>query len=302
MELIVLGGGVSPEREVSIRSAGAVASAARQAGFNVTEIDPAEGMSCLDKVPVGAIVFPILHGRGGEDGTLQAELEKRKIAYLGSDSTSSANSFDKIRTRLQLQTAGLPIAEGYSVTSETYIHNPLAQKPHVLKVPKGGSSIGTLIVRNPDAVNDIQLNEIFSMEAEVLIEKLIEGTEATVPILDQKALPCIEIIPPEGDEFDYENKYNGKTQELCPPASISSDIQSRCQELAEKVHKVMGCRHLSRVDIMIGSDGSLVVLEINTIPGLTDQSLYPKSAVVSGIDMPGLVSNFVALVKRDYHL
>lgn len=302
MDIFVFGGGDSPEREVSLRSAAAVASAGREAGFNIIQLDPADESFDLGRMPAGAIVLPILHGKGGEDGVLQAALEKNGIAYLGSDSVSSAKSFDKWLTRQVLAAVGLPVAEGCLVTETTYPQNPMSKKPHVLKIKGGGSSIGTLIVRRPDKLNEAELKSIFLMEPEVMLEELIEGTETTVPILDQGALTPIEIIPPEGVEFDYENKYNGRTQELCPPNSIPDDVQKQCMELAEKVHAVMGCRHLSRVDIMIGADGQVVVLEINTIPGLTDQSLFPKSAAVSGMDMPQLVSRFIEMVKRDYHL
>lgn len=302
MDIYVLGGGDSPEREVSLRSSMAVASAGREAGYKIIQLDPAEDSFDLDNIPAGAIVLPILHGRGGEDGVLQAELEKKGIAYLGSDSVSSAKSFDKWLTRQTLAKAGVPIAEGYLVTEGTYRQNPMSNKPHVLKIKSGGSSIGTLIVRSPDKLKETELKPIFLMDPEVVLEELIEGTETTVPILDQEALTPIEIIPPEGVEFDYENKYNGRTQELCPPSSIPEDVQRKCMELAEQVHTAMGCRHLSRVDIMIGSGGRPVVLEINTIPGLTDQSLFPKSAAVSGMEMPQLVTRFIDMVKRDYHL
>lgn len=134
----------------------------------------------------------------------------------------------------------------------------------------------------------------------VIIEKLIEGTEATVPILDKKALPVIEIVPPPDGEFDYDNKYNGQTQEICPPDSLSQDLQKQAQELAEQAHKTMGCRHLSRVDMMIDKDGKIYLLEVNTIPGLTAQSLYPKSAQAAGISMPQLITKFAELVQRDY--
>jgi D-alanine-D-alanine ligase len=140
------------------------------------------------------------------------------------------------------------------------------------------------------------------MEESAVLEELIEGIEVTVPILDQSALPAIEIRLPTNAEFNYENKYNGQTQEICPPASLTQDQHQDAQYLAEKVHKIMNCQHLSRVDMIMSPDGSFKVLEINTIPGLTDQSLYPKSAAAVGINMPALVKKFVDLVTRDYKL
>ena len=192
--------------------------------------------------------------------------------------------------------------EAVLVSKETYQSQALAKKPHVLKVLNGGSTIGTLIAREPAKVTEQQIDAIFNLEPNAVLEELIIGKEITVPILDQKALPVIEIVPPKDEEFDYNNKYNGRTQELCPPLSVPRETQRIAQELAEKVHQTMGCRHLSRVDIMINEQGKLFVLEINTMPGMTDQSLYPKSALVSGLMMPELMSKFVELVKRDYNL
>lgn len=300
MKLLVLSGGNSPEREVSLRSAKAVANAAREAGFDVREADPADGFNILDNLAPDTIVLPILHGKNGEDGSLQAELEKRNLPYLGSDSRVSAACFDKWQTRLQLLAEDIPMPECARVNRDTYKEQSLASRPHVLKVIHGGSSIGTLIVRNPDKLDQHQVNELFELENDATLEELIEGIEITVPILDIYALPPIEVIPPEGAEFDYENKYNGASQELCPPPSLNQAQIKEAKELAEKVHATMGCRHLSRTDMMLRPDGRFVVLEINTMPGLTDQSLFPKAASVAGLTMPELVREFVGLVKRDF--
>jgi D-alanine-D-alanine ligase len=121
-------------------------------------------------------------------------------------------------------------------------------------------------------------------------------------VLDGKALPVIEIIPPENEEFDYDNKYNGKTRELCPAINVAGDVQIKAQKLAETVHSLTGARHLSRIDIMVTPDEDLYVLELNTIPGLTEQSLFPKAAQSAGISMPDLVKRFYEMVVRDYSL
>lgn len=140
------------------------------------------------------------------------------------------------------------------------------------------------------------------MDPTAVIEELIEGVEITVPVLDNKALPVIEIKPPPGDEFDYDNKYNGETEEICPPVSVSKELQRVAQDYAEKAHAMLGCRHLSRSDFIVASDGRVVMLELNTMPGMTDQSLYPKSAKVAGIDFPELMKKFASLVKRDFKI
>jgi D-alanine-D-alanine ligase len=300
MKILILGGGDSPEREVSLRSAKAVANAARQAGFDVMEVDPKEGLEILSNIPKDTIVFPILHGKNGEDGVIQKEIEKNSLAYLGTRSQASADCFDKWTTREILIAAGLPVARADLVDKESYERNPISKLPHVLKVVDGGSSIGTLMIHDTSVTHQSKIDEIFNLGSKTILEELIHGDEITVPILDKAALPVIEIIPPKDEEFDYENKYNGRTQEICPPKNVSDELQYQGQRLAEKVHDVMNAQHLSRVDIMIDKSGRLWVLEINTIPGLTDQSLYPKSALVAGLPMPELIRRFVDMVKRDY--
>jgi len=302
MKILVLGGGNSLEREVSLRSARSVANAARQAGFEVEQKDPADGLGFLDSLDKSTLIFPILHGAGGEDGVIQKEFEKRSIPYLGSDSRSSEQCFDKWRTRQKLIAVGLPMPKGAQVNETEYPNHELSKKPHVLKVVHGGSSIGTLLVPDLSLINHASVKEIFKLDSQALLEELIVGHEITVPIFDTKALPVIEIVPPPDEEFDYENKYNGRTQEICPPTSVSDELQRQAQMLAEKVHEIMECRHLSRVDLMINDKNELFVLEINTMPGMTGQSLYPKSAAVSGMDMPTLFKKFVKLLQRDFNL
>ena len=302
MKILVLGGGRSPEREVSLRSAKTVADAGRAAGFDIEEKNPADGLNFLDEVTKDTMVFPILHGAGGEDGVIQAALEERGLPFLGADSASSAACFDKWLTLQAFKEYGVPTAESQLIKKEDFARSELSQKPYVLKVVHGGSSIGVLIARDLSKINQEQVDEIFNMESRAVLEELVDGIEITIPVLDDTALPVIEIVPPTGGEFDYENKYKGKRTEICPPATVSTVIQKEAQRLAEKAHKVRNCRHLSRTDFMVRPDGSLVVFDINTIPGLTDQSLYPKSAAVAGLTMPDLVKRFVDMVIRDYSI
>lgn len=301
MKILVLGGGDSPEREVSLRSAKAVADAARQGGFEVIEADPAAGLGILDDLS-DTIVFPILHGQNGEDGVIQKELEDRGLPFLGSSSAVSACCFDKWRTRLKLTAAGVPMPEAALVDEKSYLSHPLNKVHHVLKIVHGGSSIGTLMVRQNEKRDEQAISGIFAMEDKAVLEELIEGTEITVPVLDGQSLPVIEIIPPADEEFDYDNKYNGRTQEIVPAGSVEAQLQKQAQGLAEKVNGLMGARHLSRVDMMIDKQGNLFVLEINTMPGMTAGSLYPKAAAAAGMPMPELVKRFVNLVERDFKL
>lgn len=299
MKVLVLGGGDSPEKEVSLRSAKFIAKAAREAGFDVIEADPSEGLEFFDNLPKDTVVLPILHGINGEDGVIQAELEERGLPFLGADSASSAACFDKWLTLQAFRQYGLPTAQSQLIKKEDFATSKLSKKPYVLKVVHGGSSIGVLIVRDLSKVSQKQIDAIFEMESRAVLEELVEGIEITVPVLDDKALPVIEIVPPSGGEFDYDNKYNGKSAELCPPKNVSDGVQAEAQRLALKAHKIRNCRHLSRTDFMVRPDGSLVAFDINTIPGLTDQSLYPKSAAVAGLSMPELVKRFVVMVQRD---
>lgn len=199
MKILVLGGGDSPEREVSLKSAANVAAAARQAGFEVLEADPSYESEILRSLPKEVPVFPILHGAGGEDGVIQKQLEDLGLMFLGSDSRVSKECFDKWLTRQKLQEAGVSMPEAEHVSRESYYKSGIASQHHVLKVTHGGSSIGTLIVRKGEE-NPDDAKRIFGMENDAVLEELIEGHEITVPVLDGKALPVIEIIPPSDEE------------------------------------------------------------------------------------------------------
>lgn len=301
MRVVVLGGGNSPERDVSLRSSAAVSEALQTAGFEVLRIDPRDGWDQLDSIGADDIVFPILHGAEGEDGMVQKMLEDKKLKYLGSNSSASRLCFDKGLTLSALKKAGIPVADGESdVTLETYQTHRLKKLPHVLKVQRGGSSIGTYLIKDPHNIDGKKIDEVFALDNRAILEELVDGIEITVPILDQEVLPVIEIVPPENGEFDYENKYNGKSQEICPATSIDADQQREAQKIALEVHNLLGCRHLSRVDMIVRKDGSIIVLEDNTLPGMTNQSLFPLAAKVAGYPMPELMKKFVSLVQRGY--
>lgn len=302
MKVLVLGGGTSNEREASLRSAKTVANAARRAGLDVMESDPQDEPLALDKISKDTIVFPILHGAYGEDGEVQTELEKRQLPFLGSGSQASAGCWDKWHALNVISGAGVMIARSELVTRENLKKSPLIKNPYVLKVRRGGSSLGVLIARDPALVRNDQIAEVFNMEEPAILEELVTGIEITVAVLDDRPLPVVEIHPPQDKEFDYDNKYNGQSQELSPPQNVSIEGQKEAQRLAVASHKALGCRHLSRTDMIIKDDGSIFVFDVNTMPGLTDQSLYPKAAAVADMTMPQLVAKFAELVERDYNL
>ena len=301
IQVIVLAGGDSDERAVSLRSGAAVATALRTGGYAVTELDPAQPGPDYEAQLAGAdLVFPVLHGKGGEDGVIQSWLDSRGIRYVGATVTASELCFDKWRYKQLLQSAGLPTPAGELVQAGSIWESPLVRAPFVLKPHDGGSSIDTYIVRDPVHVDRQAIDDSFTRHQDMLLEELIEGTEATIGVLLGAVLPVIEIVPPAGGEFDYDNKYNGRTQEICPPRSISTEIQLKLQDLTTQIHKLTGVYDMSRTDIMIGKNGTLYVLETNTIPGLTTQSLFPKAAATAGYSMPDMVRLLVdaALARR----
>lgn len=290
--ILVLSGGISSEREVSLRTGAAVAKALQSKGHNVTVHDLKDG---LEGVGSYDVIFPALHGKGGEDGTIQAELDTLGIPYVGCDAAVSALCFDKWQYIQKMREGGFPLSQSEVIDASSIWQSPIAKKPFVLKPIDGGSSIDTFIVRDVHNIDTDAIDQALSRHAHMLLETLVEGIELTAGVLGDHALPIVEIIPPEDGEFDYENKYNGQTQELCPPQHISPAIQAQAQGLALRVHKFVSCRDLSRTDMIVTPTGELVILETNTLPGMTDQSLFPKAAHADGINMADLVDRLVQM-------
>lgn len=295
MKILVLGGGSSSEREVSLRSSQSVKVGLVELGHDVTFIDARDDAAKIWQVAADCdLIFPILHGVGGEDGTVQRLLDQFDKPYLGSNAVASALCFDKARLISVIATAGVHVPAGELVTAESFAQSPFTRQPFVLKPVADGSTVGCYIARQLP-YDEAKAMELLQHYGTMLLEELVTGTELTVPILGEKALPVIEIVPPQGKEFDYENKYNGATAELCPPEHIAAADQERAQRIAEKVHRLAGASHLSRTDMILRPNGELVVLEINTLPGMTHQSLYPKSAAVAGYSWTQLLDKFVEL-------
>jgi D-alanine-D-alanine ligase len=292
--VLVLAGGDSEERAVSLRSGAAVQAALQASGYKVSVADPADGLPrLLSDMKSVDVVFPALHGTGGEDGQLQQFLEQNGIKFVGSGSKASELCWDKVRYSDLLKEQGILIPDTSLLDYERFRTSPLAKQPFVLKPNKGGSSIDTIIVRDPSQQNEDLIKQAFEKHGQLLLQPLIAGVEITVGILGKQSLPVIEIVPPVDQEFDYENKYNGASQELCPPEHVSQANQTEAQSFAEHIHQLCGCRDMSRTDIIISQDDKLYVLETNTIPGLTGQSLFPKAAAVAGIKMTDLCDRLV---------
>ncbi|MBP9820636.1 D-alanine--D-alanine ligase [Candidatus Saccharibacteria bacterium] len=284
VKVLLVHGGDFSEREVSLKSSYNVQKALSELGYGLTVYDPLKDGSIEPWLKNVDVVFPMIHGQGGEDGSLQKQLEDYDIPFVGSGSQSSANCFDKFKTFKQVSDILLP--KTALVRYEDFIGHKLNKFPFVLKPAKDGSSVDTFMIKSERDLKAINIQQVFKNHNKMIIQEHISGVEITVPVLINKALPVIEIIPPAGQDFDYLNKYNGKTQELCPPKNVSIKNQKLAQKLALKVHKKMGCRGFSRSDFIIDVNNNIYFLEINTIPGMTEQSLFPKSALQAGYSMP----------------
>lgn len=286
----ILAGGDSLEREVSLRSGAAVAKALQTKGYKTILIDPLDG---LESVNDADVAFIAMHGEGGEDGSIQAKLEALQMPYVGSNVSVSKLCLDKEAYKGLLRDHQLRVAKDAVVSAATIWESPLSGRPFVLKPVNGGSSIDTFIIRDVTEVPRQVIEQSLARYDTMLLEELVEGVEITVGVLGDESLPVIEIIPPADGEFDYENKYNGATQELCPPVHISTEAQSAAKNLALRIHQLVGARDLSRTDIILTDAGELIVLETNTLPGLTDQSLFPKAAAAAGIPFADAMDKLV---------
>ena len=286
MKVAVLAGGISRERDVSLRSGAAVAKALRSVGVKVLEVDVKErGV----KVPQGTdICFLCLHGTYGEDGEIQEELEAAQMPFTGSGSVASALAFDKLKAKEAMVGAGVPMAESME-WSRDHDWKP----PYVCKPVADGSSFGVYLVREEKDVAAVK-KSVQKWKGGMMIERLVEGTEMTVGILGETALPVVEIRPAKGF-YDYQNKYTvGATQYLCP-APIPKEKAEELQSIARSAHCALGCEVLSRVDLILDAEGRTTVLEVNTLPGMTDLSLLPKAGRTAGIDFATLCLKILEL-------
>jgi D-alanine-D-alanine ligase len=286
-KLAVLKGGPGSERDVSLRSGASVASALRSVGADVTEI---EVIGTEVEIPSGTeLVFNLIHGTFGEDGDLQALLEERGIPYTGEGVKESRVAFDKILTKQALTRAGVPTPRSEILKSG---EKPTLPLPIVIKAPCQGSSVGVHLIHEASAI-DPALADCLQHGDEILVEELVEGRELTVGVLGDQVLPVVEIKPLAGF-YDYTNKYTKGATEYLVPAPLTEEETAAVQSVALAAVKALGLRVYSRVDVLLGHGGP-TVLEINTIPGMTETSLLPKAAAASGLDFSTLCCRIAAL-------
>jgi len=319
--VLVALGGKSTEREVSISTGREVAESLEKTGYQTDIIDFGTGrflqLPELDTLEKDAqklpkvvnypltdiarhfeVVFIAMHGRFGENGVIQGILDEIGIKYTGSGALASAMAMDKRVSKVYLKENNLSTPEFQIIENS---NEPLKLKfPVVTKPVDQGSSVGVSICEN-EAEYKIGLKQALSYGSPAIVEAYIRGTEITVPILDDdkgvpRALPVVEIVP-KTKFFDYKAKYGGTTEEIVP-ARISQSLAKQAHENALKFYTSLGCRHFSRIDMIIDKNNKIQVLELNSIPGLTSESLFPKAARAAGYDFNRLIDHLIKIALR----
>ena len=285
--IAVLMGGPSSEREISLKSGNCVLNALKAAKLNVTAFDVNRKLpDRLIKEKI-ELVFIALHGKPGEDGTIQGMLDILNIPYTGSGVLASALSMDKIVSKRLFRIAEIPTPEFRVITKDkSCITNPLKNFPIVIKPSTEGSTIGISIVRKEGEFKKA-LEIAFRYDNHIICEKYIDGKEIAVGILGNKALPIIEIIPKSGF-YDFNAKYRKKFTDFVVPAELEKEKSVKIKQIALRAHKILGCSGMSRADMKLDYELNPYVLEVNTIPGLTETSLLPKAAQAAGISFKEL--------------
>lgn len=303
MKVGVIAGGVSSEREVSLKSGLAVYKALTELGYDTVFID-AQRDICerLNNEKID-LAFLALHGGWGENGGIQGLLEIMGIPYTGSGILASSLAMDKVASKKVFHYHGIPVPPYRVITKDQmtdidkYLLKEL-QLPIVVKPAEEGSSVGVSIVRSEEEL-DRAFNIAFKYGSRVIVEKFIEGKEINIGILGDRALGGVEIRPKKGF-YDYEAKYTkGMTDYILPP-EIDNNLYRKLLDLGLEAHRALGCEGATRVDMIVDREGNPYVLEVNTLPGMTETSLLPKIAALSGYDFKGLVKEILelALAKK----
>jgi D-alanine-D-alanine ligase len=315
MKVAVLKGGRSLERQVSLRSGARVQDALERLGHGVVPIDV--GSDLVERLAEAApdVAFIALHGRDGEDGTVQELLEAMGIPYTGSGVSACIRAADKVLAKHAMRDRGIPTPDFYSFSETAFEALGAAQAlpaiedrlefPIVVKPAAQGSALGIKFARTPADVPQA-LVAAFSYDRKVLLERHVAGRDLAVSILEEdgasgsagpRALPVVEAVPQHEDFYDFESRYEiGRTKFVCP-AELDEPVAARASELALEVYALLGCRGFARVDLMLDSSGDgLYVLEADTIPGLTETSLLPQAADAAGIGFDELIERVLAAV------
>jgi D-alanine--D-alanine ligase len=287
----VLMGGYSSEREISLRSGNAVVKALSAAGHVVKSID----ITISDRAKIIELIksagidvaFIALHGRLGEDGQIQSILEEAGLPYTGSGVLANQKAFNKITAQGAFKHAGLPVPENFCITDGRLAQFKeafavLKKLPFIVKAACEGSSIGVFMVRHPSGW-EFSLKEALALGPYIIVEKFVKGREVTIGIFDRQALPLVEIVTKTA-LFDFNSKYQKGMTEYHVPAQLSEALTKKIQTMALSAYDVLGCEGFARVDVRIDENEDPYILEINTIPGFTETSLFPKAAACVGFN------------------
>ncbi|MGM0501655.1 MAG: D-alanine--D-alanine ligase family protein [Bacillota bacterium] len=303
--IAVIRGGKSAERKISLKTGKAIITALEKKGYQVVDIDPKDNLHQQLADNQIDVAFIALHGRYGEDGTIQGFLEIEETPYTGSGVLGSALAMDKIRSKRIFEQAGLKTPKFIAFNQIEYqqqgfkVKTAVKEKlsfPVVVKPALEGSSLGLSIIKSEDQLL-AAVEEAFNYDQQILIEEYIPGKEITVGLLgteELEVLPVIEIRPKDG-VYDYEAKYTKGATEFVIPAELDQTVYEKAQDLALQAHQALGCRGVSRVDLRVTPQGEVHILEVNTIPGMTETSLLPQAAAEKGLPFPELVEQILKL-------
>ncbi len=303
----MLKGGRSLEREVSLRSGANVEAALRRMGHEVIPVDADQRLVRTLRAERPDVAFVAMHGRGGEDGTVQELLEILEIPYTGSGVRACERSMDKVVAKALFEQAGIPTPASYAFSEDAFRELGAADTlgdirerlglPLVVKPAKQGSALGISVAHEPGEIPRA-LMAALSYDNRVLLERYVAGREIAVSVIGTDApetLPAVEAIPRGREFYDFEARYTPGITEFVAPAPLDGDRAAEASRLALECYRALGCRGLGRVDMLLDADGAFWVLEINAIPGLTDMSLMPKAAEAAGMDFDALIGRVLEL-------
>jgi D-alanine-D-alanine ligase len=307
LAVAVLAGGLSLEREVSLRSGRRIAEALTARGHQVTRLDLDDHLVSSLAEGEFDVAYLALHGRAGEDGTVQGLLEVLGVPYTGPDAVASALAWDKAVFKGLARRAGLPTPDWVAISSDAVRDMGAGRTldrvverlgtPLVVKPSQGGASMG---VRTVTASRDLAaaLVSAYSYHQVAVIERFVSGTEIAVSLVDGQPLPAVEIVPREGAAYDFAARYTYGATEFFVPARLPASVLAACREVALTAYELAGCRHVTRADLMVDSDGQPWLLELDTCPGMTETSLLPVAATAAGWTFEELVERVVSLAAN----
>ncbi|HEX4977496.1 MAG TPA: D-alanine--D-alanine ligase [Nocardioides sp.] len=311
LRVLVLAGGLSHERDVSLRSGRRVAEALRDAGVEVEERDADAGLLPVLRDARPDCVVPLLHGETGEDGALREVLDLVGVPYVGAGPAACRAAFDKPIAKTVVERTGLRTARSVTLPHETFRELGAAAVmdllvsalglPLIVKPTRGGSALGCTVVRDAATLPGAMV-DAFAYGDTALVEQLVEGTEVAVPVVDTgdgpRALPAVEIRP-DGGVYDYTARYTAGSTEFVVPAKLADEAAAECARVAVLAHEALGLRDLSRSDLMVDADGQVWFLEVNVAPGMTETSTVPLAVAAAGLELGPLVADLVrAAVRR----